>query len=357
MPFGRQSATHDKAAMKTNALNMVQRFWPVYGGQMGWLFLLVGILELLTGITGVMAQTYPARPITMVVPFAAGGPMDVVARLVAEGMRTSLGQPIIIENVAGAGGSIGVGRCARAAPDGYTLCYGGWPTHVINGAVYALPYNALTDFEPISLTATAPWLIAAKNDLPADDLQGLIAWLQANPDKATAGTAGAGSAPHVFGASFQYATNTRFQFVSYRGTSPALQDLVAGRIDLLFDSPATALPQVRAGRIKAYATTSKSRLASAPHIPTAIEAGLPGFDISSWHALWAPRGTPKDIVSKLNFAVTEALKNPVMRQRLSELDQEIPSPSQQTSEALGTFQKAEIEKWWPIMKAANIKGD
>jgi tripartite-type tricarboxylate transporter receptor subunit TctC len=283
--------------------------------------------------------------------------MDVVARLVAEGMRTSLGQAMIIENVAGAGGSIGVGRCARATPDGYTLCYGGWSTHVINSAVYTLPYDVLTDFEPISLTATAPWLFVAKNDLPANDLQGLIAWLQANPNKATAGTAGTGSAPHAFAASFQSATSTRFQFVPYRSTSQALQDLMAGRIDLLFDSPATALPQLRAGHIKAYATTSKSRLPSAPDIPTAIEAGLPGFNISSWHALWAPRGTPKDIVSKLNSTVVEVLKNPIIRQRLSELGQEIPPPSQQTSEALGAFQKAEIEKWWPIMKGANIKGE
>jgi tripartite-type tricarboxylate transporter receptor subunit TctC len=317
------------------------------------IFALVGMLA---GIGMANAQTYPARPITLVVPFSAGGPMDVVARVVAEGMRASLGQTIVIENVVGAGGSIGAGRVARAAPDGFTLSYGGWPTHVINGAAYSLSYDVLSDFEPVSLVASAPWLILAKNGMPGDDLNGLIAWLKANPDKASAGHGGVGSASHVFCALFRAATGTQLQLVPYRGNGPAMQDLMAGRIEILFDSPATALPHVRAGRIKVYAVTAKSRLASAPDIPTANEAGLPGFDVSSWHAIWAPKGTPKGIIDKLNSAVVHALADAAVRQRLAELEQEIRARDQQTPEALGRFQRAEIEKWWPIIKAAGIRG-
>jgi tripartite-type tricarboxylate transporter receptor subunit TctC len=321
------------------------------------LFLALLLFEMLAGNQSANAQTYPSRPITMIVPFAAGGPMDVVARVVAERMRATLGQNIIIENVGGAGGSIGVGRVARATADGYTLSYGGWPTHVINGAAYALPYNVLDDFEPIALTASAPWLIVAKKMMPANDLKELVAWLKANQDKASVGTAGSGSAPHAFGAFFQAATGTRFQFVPYRGTAPAMQSLIAGQIDMMFDSPATALPQVRAAQIKAYAVTAKRRLASAPDIPTADEAGLSNFDISSWHALWAPKGTPKDILARLNGAVVDTLAEPAIRRRLAELGQEIPSRELQAPEGLGAFQRAEIEKWWPIIKSAGIKGE
>jgi tripartite-type tricarboxylate transporter receptor subunit TctC len=319
------------------------------------LFRLVPLVGMLAGIGGATAQTYPSHPITMIVPFAAGGPMDVVARVVAEGMQASLGQIIVIENVVGAGGSIGAGRVARAAPDGLTISYGGWPTHVINGAAYTLSYDVLNDFEPVSLTASAPWLLVVKNDMPGDDLKGLIAWLKANPDKASAGHGGIGSASHVIGAMFRVATGTRFQLVPYRGNAPAMQDLIAGRIEMLFDSPATALPQVRAGRIKVYAVTTKRRLPSAPDIPTADEAGLPGFDVSSWHALWVPKGTPKEIVGKLNSAVVHALADSAVRQRLAGLGQDIPRPDQQTPEALDRLQRAEIEKWWPIVKASGIK--
>ena len=237
-------------------------------------FPVLAVVGMLAGMATAAAQTYPSHPVTMIVPFAAGGPMDTVARVVADGMRASLGQPVIIENVVGAGGSIGAGRVAHAAPDGFTISYGGWPTHVINGAAYSLSYDVLKDFEPVAMTASAPWLLLAKKDMPGDDLKGLIAWLKANPDKASVGHGGVGSASHSIGVLFQVATGTRFQLVPYRGNAPAMQDLIAGQIDMLFDSPATALPQVRSGRVKVYAVTAKHRLPSAPDIPTADEAGL-----------------------------------------------------------------------------------
>ena len=311
----------------------------------------------LAGAMNADAQTYPTRPITMVVPFAAGGPTDTIARILGERLRQALGQTVIIENVTGAAGSIGVGRVARATPDGYTVGIGHWSTHVVNGAIYDLPYHVLNDFDPISLVAANPQLAVVKKSLPANSLSGLITWLKANPDKASQGTAGAGSASHVSGVYFQKETGTKFQFVPYRGTGPAMQDLVAGQIDLMFDQAANSLPQVRNGSIKAFAVTAKTRLPSALDIPTMDEAGMPGFYISVWHALWVPKGTPKDITTRLTAAVVEALADPAVRKRLEDLGQEIPARDQQTPEALYAYHKAEIEKWWPIIKSANIKGE
>jgi len=309
------------------------------------------------GIASAMAQNYPTRPITLIVPFAAGGPADALARALGERMRASLGQTVIIENATGASGTIGVGRVVRAAPDGYTLGIGHVGTHVVNGAIFALPFDLLKDLEPVALLPSNSLLIVAKKAFPANDLKELIAWLKANPGKATAGTSGAGGGSHVNGVYFQNLTGTSFQFVPYRGTGPALTDLIAGQIDLMFDQASNSLGQVRAGTIKAYAVTARTRLPSAPDIPTVDEAGLPGFYTSTWYGMWAPKGTPKPVVARLSAAVMEALADPVVQRRLSDQGLEFPAPERQTPEALGAHHKAEIEKWWPIVKAANIKAE
>ena len=301
------------------------------------------------------AQSYPARPISIVVPFAAGGPTDTLTRVIAESMRGPLGQSVIVENVTGAAGNIGVGLVARAAPDGYTLVAGIWGTHVVNAAIYALPYDVVNDFEPIVLMSRNAQVIVARKTLPADDLKGLIAWLKANPDVATAGTAGAGSPQHVMGVLFQNTTGTHFRFVPYRGGAPAMQDLIAGRIDLIFADQTTSLPQVRSGGIRAYAVTGKGHLVAAPDIPTVDEAGLPGFYCSVWNALFAPKGTPRAVIAKLNAAAAGALAEPAVRQRLADLGQQIVPSEEQTPEALAALQRAEIQKWWPIIKAAGIR--
>jgi tripartite-type tricarboxylate transporter receptor subunit TctC len=316
---------------------------------------LSAVLALAVCASSAIAQTFPSRPITMIGPFAAGGPVDTIARIISVPMSKALGQPVLVESVTGAAGTIGVGRVARAAPDGYTLSIGHWSTHVINGAIYPLQYDLLRDFAPVAMIAANPMLIVAGPSLPVANLKELIAWLKANPGKGSAGTAGVGSGSHMGGVYFQGATGTSFQYVPYRGTGPAMQDLLAGRIEFMVDQASNSLPQVRGGKIRAYAVTAKTRMSAAPEIPTVDEAGLPGLYISVWYGIWAPRGTPRDVVKKLNAAVVTALADANVRQRLGELGQEIPAREQQTPEALAALHKAEIEKWWPIVKAAGIK--
>jgi len=301
------------------------------------------------------AQVYPARPLTMVVPFAAGGPNDAIARTLAAHMQISLGQPVMIENVDGSAGSIGTARLARAAPDGYTLGIGYWGTHVANGALYALSYDVVSDFAPISLLMESPLLIVANKAMPADNLMELVGWLKQNPDKASSAVPGSGS--HVASVFFQRETGTRFRLVPYRGAGPAIEDLVGGRIDMAMLNGGPALPQVRAGAIKAYAVTAQRRLAAAPDIPTVDEAGFPGLYSSVWFGLWAPAKTPEDMIARLNSATVAALADPAVRARLAELAQEIFPRQQQTPEALAALQKSEIAKWWPIIKAVGIKGE
>jgi len=318
-------------------------------------WLLVAAMLNAAAAVSAAAQTYPAKPITIIVPFAAGGPSDAMARILGERMRETLGQPFLIENMTGAGGSIGVGRAVRAAPDGYTISFGHLGTHVANAAIYSLPYDMLTDLEPLALLPSNPMVVVSRNTLPAKTLPDLIGWLRGNQDKATAGTAGVGSGAHIAGVYLQTLANLRFQFVPYRGTAPALNDLVAGQIDIIVDQASNSMQQIRAGTIRAYAITDGKRLAAAPEIPTADEAGLPNFHMTLWAGLWVPKNTSKDIIGKLNAAVVEALADPAVKERLNDLGLEIPPPDQLTPAALGAWHKAEAAKWWPIIKAAGIK--
>ncbi len=310
------------------------------------------------GLTGnALAQQYPARPITLVVPFPAGGPTDTLARILGERMRASLGQPIVIENVTGAGASIGVTRVVQSAPDGYTLSIGNWTSHVGAGAIYPVAWDVLTDLAPISLLTATPLVLVGKNDLPAKDGRELIAWLKQNPDKASAATVGAGSAAHICALYVQQQTGTRFQAVPYRGGAPAMQDMIAGQIDLMCAEGSQTLPYVRAGQMKAFAVMAKERWPALPDVPTTDEIGAPGMYISFWHGLWAPKDTPEEIIARLNKAVVESLADPAMRKRLTDLGAVIAARDQQTPAALAAFHRAEIAKWWPIIKGADIKAN
>lgn len=314
-----------------------------------------GFLILLSAV-GRAAEPFPSRPITLVVPFGPGGAIDIIPRLLAERMAGALGRPVIVENIAGASGSIGVGRVARAEPDGYTIVFGSWSTHVVNGAVYDLKYK-LTDFEPIILVASQPVVILSKNDVPANNLKELIAWLKDGRAPATMGTAGVGGLAHVAGVYFAKGSDTKFIFVPFRGNGQIIQNLVANQVDIGLDTAASALPSSNEKLIKAYAVMAKKRLSSAPNLPTVDEAGLPGVYVSTWYGMWAPIGTPKEIVEKINAAVSTALKDPAVATRLRELGPEITPENQQSPEDLRAFHNAEIEKWWPLLKAAGIKAE
>jgi len=314
-------------------------------------FVVVIALTIFAGIAGAHAQTYPSRQITLVVPFPPGGSTDVAARIMAERMRAPLGQPVIIENIGGAGGSIAVGRVARAAPDGYTIDIGQWDTHV-GSIIYKLDYDLQKDFEPIGLVSVNPQLMVAKNNLAADNLKDLVAWMKANPGKVN--FVNQNAAANVSGVLFEKLTGQKVQFIPYRGAGPAMTDLVSGQVDLLVVQGAVALPQIRAGKIKAIANLSPQRSASMPDIPTSDEGGVPGLYMSGWFGFFAPKGTPKDVIATINKAMVEALADPAVRARFTELGLDVASREQQTPEGLAAFQKAEIAKWWPIIKEAGI---
>ena len=320
-------------------------------------FVAAFVVALLSLCSIASAQPYPSRPITMVVPFAAGGPVDTVARILAEPMKKALGQTVLVDNTTGAAGTIGVGRVARAAPDGYLLSIGHWSTHVVNGAIYPLTYDLLKDFEPVAMLASNPMIIISKSTAPVAKPEELLTWLKSSKQSLMVGTAGVGSGTHMGGLYLQNTTGAKFEYVPYRGSGPALQDLLAGQLDLIVDQLSNALPQVRGGRIRAHAVTAKARSAAAPDIPTVDEVGLNGLYTSIWYGIWAPKDTPKNVIGKLNAAVVESLADPVVQQRFSALGLEIMPRDQQTPEALRAHQKNEIDKWWPMIKAAGIKAE
>src|SRR6185312_5042924 len=307
---------------------------------------------------GAAAEVYPSRPITMIVPFGAGGPTDVIARVLAQRMGQSLGQTVVVENITGAAGTLATGKAVHAQPDGYTLSIGHYGTHAVNSLVYSLPYDLVRDFAPVALIATSPYLVVSSTSIPAKDLKGLIAWLKAHPDQEVAGMNGPGSAGQLLTLKFQSLTGLHFRFATYRGGDAAsMVDVLAARLPMKFAQPADSLPLIRSSQIRAYAVTAKTRLAAAPDIPTTDEAGLPDFHVSVWHGLWVPKGTPQPIIAKLNSAVRDALADGAVRKRLANLGQEIPAVQQQTPEALRAEQQAEIDRWQPFVEVEHIKAD
>jgi tripartite-type tricarboxylate transporter receptor subunit TctC len=312
-------------------------------------------LAVVSCCTAASAQNFPTRPVTIVVPFSAGGPTDTIARIMAERMTKSLGQPVVVEDVTGAGGNIGVGRVVRAAPDGYMVSIGHIGPHVINGAMYKLEYDLLRDLAPVGMFVTNPQIVVSKNGLPSKDLKSLIEYARSTP--ISIATGGAGTPSHISGVYFQKLTGGAAQIVHYRGGAPASADVMAGHVDVFFDQAVNALPQSRSGKVRAYAVTQTTRLSVAPDIPTVDEAGMPGYYMAVWHALWVPSRTPPAVIARLNSAMVDAAADDGVRKRLMDLGQEILPRDKQTPEALGAHHKAEIEKWWPIIKSAGIKVD
>ena len=316
---------------------------------------LLAVLALTVFASAAQAQSYPSRPVTLIVPYPAGGPSDALARILVESLRTTLGQTVVIENVSGAGGGIGTGRVARATPDGYTLSLGHVQTHVLNAASQNLNYDVVKDFEPVILIADTPVWIVARANFPAKDFKEMVAWMRANPGKATLGTVGVGGPGDIAAIYFRRHTDTTFQMVPYKGGAPLMQDLIGGQIDMTFGQAANYLNPVRAGQLKAYAVLAAKRWWASPETPTIVEAGGPEIHSSFWHGLWAPKGTPKDVIARLNAAVSQALDDPAVKKRLGDLGQEIWPKDKQNPAALAAQQKAEIERWWPIIKDAGIK--
>jgi tripartite-type tricarboxylate transporter receptor subunit TctC len=321
-----------------------------------FLALALALALIAAGMASAAAQTYPSRPITIIAPTTAGGPPDTIARLLGQRMTVTLGQPIIVENVTGAGGTIGIARVVRAEPDGYTASIGHLNTHVFSGATYALPFDLLKDLQPVALLTTSPQVLVGRSSLPPSNFKELIAWLKANPS-ASFGSVGMGGPGRVWGTYFQDSIGTRLQFIPYRGAAAFVQDLIAGQIDMATPEGSNIVPYLRSGKIKTYAVLTSARWTADPEIPTIDEAGGPGLHMPFWHGLWVPKGTPKDVISTLNAAVVEALGDPTVRARLAGLGHEIFPRDRQTPEALGALHKAEIEKWWPIIKAANLKAE
>jgi tripartite-type tricarboxylate transporter receptor subunit TctC len=313
---------------------------------------LIFLLWFFTGLC--LAQSWPTRPVTLIVPFPPGGSTDTAARLVAEAMRPSLGQPVVIENVGGAGGTIGVQRVARAAPDGYTIDIGQWDTHV-GAVIYPISFDLQKDFTPVGLMSVNPQLLIARKGFPADDLKGLVSWMKANPGKGT--FVDQNAAAKLTGILMMQATDTRIEFIPFRGAGPAMQAMLGGQVDLMVVQAAVTLPQARAGNVKILANLSPQRSAVVPGVATSDESGIPGLYASGWFGLFAPAKTPKEIVARLNSAMMQALTEPKVKERFADLGLEIAPRDQQTPEGLAAFQKAEIDKWWPIIRAANIKGD
>jgi tripartite-type tricarboxylate transporter receptor subunit TctC len=319
-------------------------------------FLLAVGLVLLAAIAtgGAAAQSFPSRPVTMIVPFPAGGITDITARIIAEGMRTTLGQPVVVENVPGAGGTIGVTKLARATPDGYTIGIGQWTSHVGGGAMYNLPFDMHKDLQPLALTSAGPLWIIGRKTLPAGNLKELVAWIKQNP-KATAATIGVGSGAHLCLLDFEKETGTTMVLVPYRGAAPAMQDLLAGQIDIFCPEAGQTLPQYRAGSVKAFAVLTDKRWFAAPDVPTTDDAGVPTLHFPFWHGLWAPSGLPADVLAKLVAAIQAALADPGIQKRFTALGHEVVPREQQTPAGLAAYYKAETDKWWPIIKAANLK--